>query len=150
MSDGQVPKKNKLFERLKNVKHIEIYIAVIFGIILILIYMSSLNTTKSKSNINSEYDKDVSITQYIDKMESDLEDILGNISGVNKVKVMISIETDDLTVTDNVVSSKSFPRIKGVIIVADGVSNTATKLNVLKAVQAVIDITSGSIEILQS
>ncbi len=149
MSDGQVSKKNKFFERLKNVKHIEIYIAVIFGIILVLIYMSSLNTTKSKSSTN-EYNKDVSITQYIDKMESDLEDILGNINGVSKVKVMISIETDDLTVTDNVVSSKSFPRIKGVIIVADGVSNTATKLNVLKAVQAVIDITSGGIEILQS
>lgn len=149
MSDGQASKKNKFFERLKNVKHIEIYIAVIFGIILVLIYMSSLNTTKSKSS-TSDYDKDVSITQYIDKMESDLEDILGNINGVSKVKVMISIETDDLTVTDNVISSKSFPKIKGVIIVADGVSNTATKLNVLKAVQAVIDITSGGIEILQS
>lgn len=149
MSDTQVKKKNKFLERLKNIKHIEIYIAVIFGIIMILIYLSTLNTNQSNSESTSQTTV-VTITQYIDKMESDLEEILSQVKGVSRVSVMISLVTEEMTVEDSNISVSTFPSIKGVVIVAKGVDDTFVKLNVLKAVQAVIKVSNGSIEILSS
>ena len=43
-----------------------------------------------------------------------------------------------------------FPKIKGVLVTAKGVNNTANKLKVLHAIEAVIDVTNGNIEILSS
>jgi len=37
-----------------------------------------------------------------------------------------------------------------VVVIAKGVNNTATKLKVLHAIEAVLDISNGSIEILSS
>ena len=40
--------------------------------------------------------------------------------------------------------------IKGVVITAKGVNNTTNKLKVLHAVEAVIDVNNGNVEILSS
>lgn len=148
MSDGQVKKKNKFLERLRSIKHIEIYVAVIFGIIMILIYLSTLNTNQTKNN--STQSTTTTVTQYIDKMEYDLEKILAQMKGVSKVSVMISLVTEELTVENSNISVSTFPSIKGVVVVAKGVDDTFVRLNVLKAVQAVIKVSNGSIEILSS
>lgn len=148
MSDGQVKKKNKFLERLRSIKHIEIYVAVIFGIIMILIYLSTLNTNQTKNNFTQS--TTTTVTQYIDKMEYDLEKILAQMKGVSKVSVMISLVTEELTVENSNISVSTFPSIKGVVVVAKGVDDTFVRLNVLKAVQAVIKVSNGSIEILSS
>lgn len=149
MSDGQVKKKNKFLERLRSIKHIEIYVAVIFGIIMILIYLSTLNTNQTKTNSTTQ-STTTTVTQYIDKMEYDLEKILAQMKGVSKVSVMISLVTEELTVENSNISVSTFPSIKGVVVVAKGVNDTFVRLNVLKAVQAVIKVSNGSIEILSS
>ena len=96
MSDNEKKSGFKFLEKLKKIKHIEVYIAIIFIVVLLLIYLGNFN----KSNENIVLDK--------------------------------------------------FPTIKGVLITAKGVNDTATKLKVLHAVEAVIDITNGNIEILSS
>lgn len=138
----------KFFDKLKKVKHIEIYIAVIFIVIILLIYMSNFSKGKSESPSNKLNDS--SITAYIDNMETNLESILSNIGGVSNVKVMITLDMTKAEVADSKITLNSFPPIKGVIVTAKGLSNTATKLKVLQAVEAVLDITSGNIEILSS
>ena len=145
MSDKE-KKGFRWLEKLKKVKHIEIYIAILFGVILLLIYSSNL----SKNETNKATSNDLSVTAYISNLENNLEDILANIGGVKNVKVMISLNINQLEVTDSKINLNQFPEIKGVIITAEGVENTATKLKVLHAVEAVLDITKGSIEILSS
>ncbi len=137
----------KLFDKLKKVKHIEIYIAIIFVVIVLLIYLSNFSSSKKASNIDSS---DQSISAYIDKLETNLEEILSNINGVSNVKVLITLDMNQAEVNSSQINLNSFPAIKGVIITAKGVGNTATKLKVLQAVEAVLDITSGNIEILSS
>lgn len=150
MSDKPQKSKFKWVEKLKNIKHIEIYITIIFVIVLILIFFSSTGNSKSSNNTYSKIDKQSTITTYTDQMESKLEQILSQIQGASNVNVMITLDMSSSIVEDNIIQTSTFPPVKGVVIVAKGVENTAVKMNILKAVQAVIDITSGRIEILSS
>ncbi|MBQ7880858.1 MAG: hypothetical protein IJ358_03345 [Clostridia bacterium] len=152
MSEKSQKSKFKWVEKLKNIKHIEIYITLIFAIILILIFFSSTGSTNKSSNtakLNNSVEE-TTITTYVSNMETKLEDILSQIQGASNVNVMITLDMTSSTVKENIIETTNFPEVKGVVIVAKGVENTAVKMNILKAVQAVIDISSGRIEILSS
>ena len=152
MSDKSRPSKFKWMDKLRNIKHIEIYITIIFVIILILIFFSSTGNKQTTSNNRASSTKtsQTTITSYIEDMETKLEQILSNVQGASNVKVMITLDMSDATIKDNIVQTQSFPEVKGLVVVANGVDNTMVRMNILKAVQAVIDITSGRIEILSS
>ena len=152
MSDKSHPSKFKWIDKLRNIKHIEIYITIIFAIILILIFFSSTGNKQSVSSNKSSSTKvtQTTITSYVDDMESKLEEILSQVQGAGNVKVMLTLDMAEATVKDNIIQSQSFPGVKGIVIVASGVDNTMVRMNILKAVQAVIDISSGRIEILSS
>ena len=151
MSDKPQKSKFKWVDKLKNIKHIEIYITIIFAIILILIFFSSTGTKKTaNSSISNRATQETTITTYVSNMEDKLEQILSQVQGASNVNVMITLDMSSTTVKDNVIETSDFPPVKGVVIVAKGVENTGVKMNILKAVQAVIDISSGRIEILSS
>lgn len=148
MSDKEKKTGPKWLEKLKNIKHIEIYVAVIFIVILLLVYLSNF---KSKDKTNSISANDTTtVTAYVDKLEYDLQEILSNIAGVSNVKVMITLNTEQMEVIDSNINLTKFPAIKGILITAKGVNNTNNKLKVLHAVESVVDISNGNIEILSS
>ncbi len=150
MSDSEKKVKFKWLEKLKNVKHIEIYIAIIFVVLLVLIYFSSTQSSGTKSKVKSNANSTLTITEYVDDLESNLEDILSNIGGVSNVKVMITLDMKQVSINDSKINLETFPPVKGVIVTAKGLNDTAKRLKVLRAVEAVIDITNGNIEILSS
>lgn len=147
MSDG---KKSglKIFDKLKKIKHIEIYIAVIFIVIILLIYMSTNKTKTSKQT--KENKSNTTITGYIEHLEDNLEEILSDIKGVSNVNVLITLDMDTATVKDSNILLDKFPEIKGIVITAKGVKDTTLKMKVLRAVQTVVDVNNGRIEILSS
>ncbi len=140
----------KWLEKLKKVKHIEIYVAIIFVVIILLIYMSNFSSKSSNKTTNKTISSDQSIAAYIENMENSLEEILTNIGGVSNVKVMITLDMAKADVSDSQITLNSFPPIKGIIVTAKGVSSLANKQKVLQAIEAVLDITNGNIEILSS
>ena len=119
MSDKKLFANSKLFQKLKSIKHIEIIIAVIFAVIILLIYMSSVDTKSVSTSAN---------------LETRLENILSDIEGAGEVSVLINTTSEDV--------------IDGVIIVSSGAENVTVKLNILKAVQTVLKIPTAQIEIL--
>ena len=147
MNEKEKKSTNKWLNKLKNIKHIEIYVAVIFIIVILLIYLSTSNSKETSKKISTN---EMSVSAYIDQMENDLENSLSNIAGVSDVKVMITLNLKELEVVDDKVSIKTFPEIKGILITAKGVNNATNKLKVLHAVEAIIDIKNGNIEILSS
>lgn len=153
MSDEK-PKKSKIkwLDKLKNIKHIEVYVVIIFAIILLLIFFSTNTTKTGKSStvINKTTTEQSAITSYVDDMETKLENILSKVQGASDVSVMITLDMSSTSIKDDEIQTTDFPAIKGVIVVAKGVENTQVKMNILKAVQSVIDISSGRIEILPS
>lgn len=116
--------KLAIVQKLKNIKHIEIIIAVIFGIIIFLIYLSTTSFSTTTSS-------DTSQTQF----EQRLSDILQDIEGAGNVSVFVNTnETTD--------------EIIGIIIVSSGAEQTSVRLNILKAVQTVLSVPTTNIEIL--
>lgn len=77
-------------QKLKNIKHIEIILLVIFAIILIIIYSSTTKSSSSKNISNSS--SDFTAREYSQYLEDKLSDILSNISGAGKVKVVITLD----------------------------------------------------------
>ena len=140
-------KSSKWFAKLKNVKHIEVYIAIIFFVIIMLIYISGVKTKETSKTVSAE---NMSVSGYIENIEKNLEDSLANIAGVSDVRVMITLDLDGLEVVDSKINLSSFPKIKGVLVTAKGVNNTINKMKVLHAIESVIDIESGNIQILSS
>lgn len=148
MSEKETKTRPKWLQKLKNIKHIEIYIAIIFIVVLLLIYFSSNKTNEKSTKI--EQTNEFTVTAYINDIERNLEEILSNIAGVSNVKVMITLNLKDIQVSNSQMSMDNFPEIKGVVVTAKGVNNTTNKLKVLHAIEAVIDINNGNIEILSS
>lgn len=138
----------KWLDKLKKIKHIEVYIAVIFIAILLIFYLSNFTKTENKNKTTTS--NELTVTSYVEQLENNLEEILSNIGGVSNVKVMITLDTTQFSVANSVLDLSSFPEIKGIVITANGVKNTTNKLKVLHAVEAVIEVKSGSIEILSS
>jgi len=139
----------KWLEKLKKIKHIELYIAVIFVIILLLIYLSNFQSGDSARD-GANNTNEITITAYVDKLESDLEVILSNIGGVSDVKVLITLDMNQMEVSESIINLNKFPTIKGVLVTAKGVNDTSKKLKVLHAIQAVVDLKNGNVEILSS
>ncbi len=142
--------KFKWLEKIKNIKHIEIYISILFVVVLLLIYLSSSSGGSGKTKTQTNIQNDMSITAYVNNLESDLEDVLSNIGGVSNVKVLITLDMSKVSVENSQITINTFPPIKGIIITAKGLNDTARRLKVLHAVEAVVDVTNGNIEILSS
>lgn len=165
----------KLFQKLKSIKHIEIIIAVIFGAIILLIYLSTLNKNDSQLSYQT-----TSISEYATMLETKLEKVIKQIDGVGNVSVMITIisgpeyvyatndeekininegngsTTTSTTITkepiiisnDMVVIQEIMPKIGGVVVVAGGAEDTKVKLEIIKTVQALLDVPQGNIEVI--
>jgi len=70
MNEKEKKASFKWLEKLKKIKHIEIYVAVIFLVIILLIYLSNFSG-KKKTNSNEE----MTITTYVEHLEDNLEEI---------------------------------------------------------------------------
>jgi hypothetical protein len=122
MADKKWFEKLSIWQKLKNIKHIEIVIAVIFAIVIFLIYLSSLGSTSSFKN-----------TQATD-FETRLSSILQDIDGAGNVSVFVNTGQDN--------------KIVGIIVVASGANQVRVKLDIMRAIQTVLTDPSTNIEIL--
>ena len=164
----------EFWSKLKGVRHIEIYIAMLLGIVVCVCYFAFF-VDKEDVDINSpnttqEYS---SSEEYVDYLENKLSNVLSKISGVGEVSVPITLEsgfsyeyaTDTETTTgsngntsnlettiiiDNepIVVKEIYPVIKGVVIVAKGSEDFSIKMDILEAVTTILEIDESDITIL--
>lgn len=130
-----------MFKKLKSIKHIEIILAILFGLIILLVYFSS---TFSANNSNKDYKTENStvVSAYISEVENKLENILSKINGAGNVAVMLMVEQDTQ------IDSAVLPKISSVIVVAQGANDVWVKLQIIKAVEALLRLSTGNIEVL--
>ena len=124
----------KMFKKLKSIKHIEILVAVLFGIILLTLYLTTINTGKVY--------EETSGSGYAYELENRLENVLSNIDGAGNVEVMVML-AEGAELESGVV-----PKISSVIVVAGGADNYKVKLEILKACEALLNLPTTNIEIL--
>ena len=176
MMDNFKSKFKSLYEKIKKVKHIEIYIAVGLAIILAIIYFTSLRPSSQQQatendNLSANYS---SSQEYVSYLENKLENVLAMVKGAGDVEVIITLEkgfeyiylTDEETRTTSngtivttssvvmidgspILQEEIYPIIKGVVIVAQGASDVSVRMDMLSVLQTVIDIDNSKINIIE-
>ena len=164
--------KFKFIEKLKKIKGIEWIIVVVACLVIFLIYYSSSFSKSGTSDTNISVS---SSSQYAKEVEDKLSKVLSDVSGAGKVSVMLTLESGSeiivaktkeertntssnstsVTVVESpvivgkepLILMEILPKIKGVIVVAQGANDVAVRLELLRAVQALIDVDSNKIEI---
>ncbi|MBP3619368.1 MAG: hypothetical protein J6J24_01770 [Clostridia bacterium] len=169
-------KLKDVWNKFKSVKHFQIYIALLFAIIVCVIYFSFFKNTNTDKSTNLSTDANLSTDEYVETLENKLCNVLSNISGVGQVDVVITLQsgfsyvyatdtetktttsgTTETTITredvllvsnEPVIIKEVFPEIKGVVVVAKGAENIGIKLNILSAVETALEIEAKDITIL--
>ncbi len=177
MIDDFKQKFKSLYERIKKVKHIEIYLAVGLALLLAIIYFVSLSpstndkTSTENDNITTNFSSSQEYTSYL---ENKLENVLAKVKDVGYVDVLITLEkgfeyiyvteeetrttSNGTTVTTTTVvmvdgkpilEEEIYPVISGIVVVAEGASDISVKLNIISLIQTVIEIDSSKINIIE-
>lgn len=168
-------KFNDFWQKIKKVKHIEIWLAVLIGIVVCIAYFCFF-MPKSDKNIDDSQQPISSTMEYVDRLENKLCNVISKIDGVGQVSVAITLEsgfryeyatdtetkttvsgdvqttikTETVIMVDNqpVVIRELYPVIKGVIIVAEGAQDFAIKMEILTAIENFLEIDTNNITIL--
>jgi len=181
----QNPKPITLFQRIRRIKHIEMYVAGLVVIIMIAIYASNFLGGSSQGSGGYMQQIHRNNQQFAREMESNLVNTLSNVRGAGNVSAMVTVvgsatleiayNIDERTVTQGgpngtsnttvtivktpvivqgphgpqpLVLMEIKPRVTGVVIVASGAHDIGVRLQLLRAVQALVGCTEVNIEIL--
>ena len=166
MNNASIWIKN-LFEKIKNNKLFQYLIIGILAVTLIF-----LACTKSKSNESQNYSQVDEVSAYLENLEEKLSKTLSSVSGAGKVSVVITVESGMQTVLASktvttsdengtkieespiivngktVVIKELYPKITGVLIVAQGANNISVLSKLQQATVSLLDIELNQIEIL--
>ena len=159
-------KKIGFLEKIKKDKKLQIALVVILSIVTIFILF------KGFINDDSEAEETFSVDTYVTSLENRLEKVLKQVDGAGKVSVVITVESGMETVlamkttineTSNgreieespiVVNGKTvtvkecYPKIVGVLIVAEGADNLTVFRKIQQATVSLLDINVNQVEIL--
>ena len=176
---------SKWLEKLKKVKHIEVYAVILLAVVIIAIW---LFPTGSDTQTSASVGTGTTTEQYARSLEERLNKVLSSIAGAGSVDCMITLDGEVERVlaysndeqnssTENTTSSGTtnktesstsnkepiiinvngtseplvlyeiMPDIKGIVIVSSGADDVRVKLDILKAVQALLNVTSAQVEI---
>lgn len=172
--------KIPFFQKIKNIKHIELIVISIFVLILGVVYFSSTGS----NNANAELNSDASLEEYANYLEEKLKSVIGNIDGVGNVSVMLTFdgrityeyatESEEVTTSSSVTNGTNtkttinekviivtqngkntplvvkeiYPKVGGVLVVASGANDVKVRLNIISAVQTLLNVDDAKIQVL--
>ena len=168
----------KKIKQVKHIGLIVTIIFVLILLIILFGNFDFLNFTKTSKTVSqsSGYAYTSSI-EYAENLEHKLKTIIGKIKGAGNVDVMITLESgtnlllannetqnvgsDDVTIvsaspiileqngnSSPLVVGEVLPKIKGVVVVSSGASDIAVRLNILHAIQTLLNLSDMQIQIL--
>ena len=167
----------KIFQKLKGIKHIEIIFAIILCAIIVVIYLSSLGKNDNRQTSSQNFTSISEYSAFLEnKLANVLGNIdgAGNVSAMitfesgteyvyaqnEESKTNSNTSASSTTSTTTTTSSpyiknnegllikEILPKISGVVVVCSGAKDTKVKLEIVKAVQALLDVPIANIEVL--
>lgn len=166
MSEENKKQPKKITEILKTNK--KLYYAVV-GILVILLMFVLFGSffTEEKDDVQTD-----SVTIYVSNLEDRLTKLLASVDGVGKVSVAINVESGmetvlatEVTVKETangketvetpiiingktVVLKELYPKISGVLIVAEGAGSISVLTKIQQATVSLLDVNINQVEIL--
>ncbi len=139
---------------------IEYLIVIVLTVICLIFVFGGISSEKTESKSD--------IDEYVSSLENKLKKNLSLVSGAGKVSVIISVEsgmetvlatvktTEDNSIKEEpftvggktVVITETYPKITGVVIVAEGANNLAVRVSLINAVSVFLNVESDKIQIL--
>ena len=153
----------KIVAKLKSIKNIEIYIALILALIVVLIVFAGTGSKNTAKSVTDE--------SYISQMEHKICSVVENIEGCGKATVAISYSSNEERVyayetetttsngitkqTGNIVFVKGEPlvtktlppTILGVVVVAEGAQNPVVRLKIIEVVVTLLDVQQKDVQV---
>lgn len=158
--------RKTIIDKIKSNKKIQTIIIAVLSVVLVIIFISSFKKTETASVEESQ------ISDYVLSLENRLESALTKVEGAGNVSVVITIESGMETVlatektvkqigstvetTESpviingkpIVLKEMYPKIIGVMIVAEGANNISVLSRIQQATVSLLDININQIEIL--
>ena len=116
----------KFFQKIKSIKNIEIYVALILALVVI-IFVFAGGGTKNASKTEED-------DTYIGQMEHKICSVIQKIAGCGKAEVVISYSGDE----ENVV---------GVVVVAEGANDPIIRFKIVEVVVTLLDVDSSNVQV---
>lgn len=131
--------KKGFFEKLKNVKHLQIVACVAVLVTVLIVYFSCASCSEQKTTDTSLSGVELSNGDYCTNMQKQVENIVSKISGVGSAAVVINWDkSTDKTAFGS--GTTENPKPIGALIVCDGGNSTKVKLDVIYAVSTLLDL----------
>jgi len=154
----------------------QLLIVVLLGLLLAVIAIPAEKKERKqeKSESISETAADTEELDYESQMEQKLEELLGSVDGIGRVRVMLTyegtgekrVEKDRFQTADEsreetvyeedgsrgkapYVISETNPKVTGVLVIAEGGGNSRIKQEILEAAQALFGIEAHKIKIMK-
>lgn len=167
---GVIMSIKKFFAKIKSVKNIELYLALVFAVVAVIVIFAVSGGASKKTSANQNEDV-ANFNEYISYMENKLTSVIGQMDGVKNVKVAVSCSAadekvyaydketsvvgDKQTVSEKLVtvSGKPLviktlpPEIYGVVVVADGADNPITKYKIIQVVVTLLDTSADKVQV---
>lgn len=138
----------KFVKKLKQVKHIGIIVLVIFVLILLVILFGDFGLNNKTNSQTTDVSTYTSVYQYAEKLETKLKNVLSKIKNVGTIEVMVTVEEPQEPAgqapNEN---GEVIPKVTGVVVVSSGAESTAVKLNIITAVQTLVNIEQNKIQV---
>ena len=153
----------KTFAKLKSVKNIEIYVAVVLAAVVVLIIFVGGFSQKTTNSVSDD--------TYISQMEHKICSVVENIEGCGKATVAISYSSNEEhvyayeteTTTSNGVTKQTSsivtvkgeplvtktlpPKILGVVVVAEGADNPVVRLKIIEVVVTLLNVQQKDVQV---
>lgn len=161
-------KLNNLFERIKSDKRL--FVIVVLGVAgIILLTLSEIMPEKEEKTVETENNQ--SLSEYEEKTEKRLAELISSIDGAGRTKVMITLNSGDENVyaTEDKGGEKTYernyvvvkqngdeigmllrveePEIRGVAVVCEGADSETVKQEITNTVTAVLGVGTNRVNI---
>ncbi|MCH5151179.1 MAG: hypothetical protein J1F65_00775 [Clostridiales bacterium] len=156
-------KIKSLFAKIKSIKNIEIYVALLLAVVVIVAVFIG-NSSKNSEQTSTD-------NSYIAQMEHKICNVVENISGCGKATVAISYSSNEekvyayetqtttsngvTTVTKSIVSVKGEPlvtetlppKILGVVVVAEGANDPIIRYKIVEVVVTLLNVDANNVQV---
>ena len=113
------------FAKLKSIKNIEVYIALILAVVVVLLVFVGSGTKNASKTVEDD--------SYIDEMEHKICSVIQKIDGCGKAEVAISYNSDESVI--------------GVVVVAEGANDPIIRFKIVEVVVTLLDVDSTSVSV---
>ena len=118
-------------------------VILLVGVLLFVIILPTQNSSSSLISYTEETEEKVDYTKH-EELENRLTEFLTEIEGVGRVSVLMHMEEASVS---SYGSNSSINKITGVIVAAEGASNETIRLEIVKMVMALYDLSADKVEV---